>query len=295
MSLKSITLLFTLALGGLAKPIAPRLPSELPVTVIEGSLPADLPVTVIEGSSPPALSAQQNAQISRLTELELPQADQALLLFRTKLGEAATNVLIAADIARADVYWHERLKASKGGKFVGGVTRARGYAPHAIFNATSVGLWFYFGGEGWPNDFLRTSPEHYLSLSGPGVRTKGNAIESTENWGPGPITYFTGKPEVQPKFIPTLSEYPADSQSYLALALKDGTVFAHSLTAFRDLPEGNGVEIYQGIWIPDSVEKEVLEGMRKHITVEFTNWLRFAYKKSTAGLNLNSTTVHHHG
>ncbi|KAI0478349.1 hypothetical protein F4859DRAFT_54595 [Xylaria cf. heliscus] len=253
MTLKNTILVLTAALGALAGPVTRR--------------PAELPVVVIQGAS------------KDLKSLELAQADKAILLFRSRLGENGTNALIAPDVAAANTYWHQRL-ANSTGKFVGGTTRVQGYAPQSFFNSTTVARWFYFGGTGWPNDFLSTSPEHYLSLSGPGVRDPKAAIESIENWGPGPITYFEGIPEPKPAFIPALPEFPADYQSPQALHLADGTVFAHSLTAFRDLPGGHGVEIFQGIWIPDSAPADVLQGLRAHITVEFSNWLKLAYQKA---------------
>lgn len=246
LALKTTILLLTAAPGALAVPVTRR--------------PAELPVIVIEGSS------------KDLTALVPPQANKAILLFRSRLGEKGTQTLIAAD-----AYWHRRLSNSTG-KFVGGTMRAQGHAPRTLFNATSVALWFYLSGTGWPNDFLASSPEHYLSLSGPGVRDPGAAIESVENWGPGPITYFKGIPEPKSSFIHALEEFPTDFQSSLALQLADGTVFAHSLTAFRDLPGGCGVEIFQGIWIPDSSPPEVVEGLRA--PVEFSNWLKLAYKKA---------------
>lgn len=158
--------------------------------------------------------------------------------------------------------------------------RAQGYAPHSVFNATTVGLWFIAGGTGFFNDFLKTSPEHYLSLSAGGTTDPKAVIESIENWGPGPITYFKGIPETKPAFVPELREFPAQFKSTLALVLADGTMFAHAVTAFRDLPGGVGVEIFEGIWIPDSAPTEVLAGLEAHITVEFSNWLKLAYKKA---------------
>jgi hypothetical protein len=253
MSLKTSILLLTAAFGALAGPITKRA--------------AELPVTVIEGSS------------TDLTGLELPQASKAIHLYRSHLGENGTSALVKSDVAAADAFWHKTLSNSTG-KFVGATMRAQGYAPHEVFNSTTVKLWFYFSGTGWPNDFLETSPEHYLSLSGPGVRDKQATTESIENWGPGPITYFTGILEEKPAFMPSLNDYPPADQRPLALHLADGTLFAHSLTAFRDLPGGNGVEIFQGIWIPDSSPAEVLEGVRAHITVEFSNSLKFAYRKA---------------
>ncbi|KAI1816971.1 hypothetical protein GGS20DRAFT_135850 [Poronia punctata] len=255
MALKTTLLFLATGLGALAGPVYKK--------------PTELPVRVIEGSS------------IDLTGLALPQANKAVLLYRSRLGEDGVNELIKEDVAAADTFWQETMAKSTG-KFVGGTMRAQGYAPHEIFNATSVGRWFILGGTGWPNDFLQTSPEHYLSLSGAGVHDKSTTLESIENWGPGPITYFKGMSEEKPAFFPALHEYPESAQSALALQLKDGTTFAHSLTAFRDLPGGYGVEIFQGIWIPDGAPKEVLDGLTKHITVEFSNWLKLAYKMATA-------------
>ncbi|KAI1172919.1 hypothetical protein F4777DRAFT_484599 [Nemania sp. FL0916] len=257
MALKNTILLLAAAYGALASPVYKK--------------PTELPVRVIEGAS------------KDLTSLELPQANKAVQLFRSRLGENATQALIAADVKAADTFWQQTL-AKSSGKFVGATMRAQGYAPQSFFNATTVGLWFYFGGNGWPNDFLQSSPEHYLSLSGPGVRDPKASLESVENWGPGPVTYFKGMPEAKPAFIPALPEFPAEAQTPLALQLADGTVFAHSLTAFRNLPGGVGVEIFEGIWIPDSAPADVVQGLRAHITVEFSNWLKLSYKKAVAAL-----------
>ncbi|KAI0202417.1 hypothetical protein F4808DRAFT_421554 [Astrocystis sublimbata] len=258
MALKTGILLLTAALGAVAGPVTRRPAAELHVTVIEGA------------------SKDLNA-------LEIPQAGKAISLFRSRLGENATQALIAPDVAAANAYWHKKLSASAG-KFVGGTMRAQGAAPHAIYNATAAATWFLTSGIGWPNDFLSSSPEHYLSLSPAGVRDKTAAIESIENWGPGPITYFKGVPEEKPDFFPALPEFPAPLQSALALHLKDDTVFAHTLTAFRDLPSGCGVEIFQGIWIPEATPKDVLDGLTAHITVEFSNWLKVSYKRTLEAL-----------
>ncbi|KAI1183532.1 hypothetical protein F5B17DRAFT_443353 [Nemania serpens] len=251
--LQNTILLLTAALGALAGPVI--------------KTPTELPVKVIKGSS------------KDLTSLELPQANTAILLFRSRLGEKGTHDLVAPDVAAADAFWHRTLSSSTG-KFVGATMRSRGYAPTRVFNATTVGLWFLTSGTGFPNGFLETSPEHYLSLSAGGTTDPKAVLESIENWGPGPITYFKGISEAKPAFVPELREFPAEFSTTLALTLADGTVFAHSLTAFRDLPGGGGVEIFQGIWIPDSAPAEVLAGLEAHITVEFSNWLKLAYKKA---------------
>ncbi|KAJ2984070.1 hypothetical protein NUW58_g6145 [Xylaria curta] len=144
---------------------------------------------------------------------------------------------------------------------------------------------FYSAAPAGPTTSLQSSPEHYRQpVRAGGAPSPAPPSESIENWGPGPLTYFKGIPEPQPDFIPALPEFPAAYRSALALQLADGTVFAHTLTAFRDLPGGYGVEIFQGIWIPENSPREVLEGLRAHITVEFSNWLKLAYKKAIAAL-----------
>ncbi|KAI1263110.1 hypothetical protein F5Y18DRAFT_429582 [Xylariaceae sp. FL1019] len=254
MAVKDLLLLATVfgALTG-AIPVSPRQYS------------VDLPIKIIEGSDPDA------------DALELTESREIISLFHTRLGQNGSSKLVETDVEAADAFWHKAL--SNATNYVGGVTRIQAYAPTSVFNATSVLVWFRGAGTGWPNDFLNTSPQHYLAFSGGGTSDPEAAIESTETWGAGPTTYFKGIPAEKPSYIPTLPEFAA--QSNLALVLKDGTVFAHSVTTARDLEDTEGVEIYQGIWIPDNVPEYVVTGLTEHITVEFANWLRFAYRKAT--------------
>lgn len=175
------------------------------------------------------------------------------------------------------------LASSKGG-FATATVRVQARAPHAVLNATAVRDWFANAGVGWPNDLLNVQPEHYLALSGPGVRQPGDVVEVIERWGPGPVTSFHAVPEPKLSFMPALDEFPVESQVPLALVLSDGTVFSHTLTGFRDLPGGNGVDIYEGAWVPDSTPHEIVKGLQAHNTVEFSNWMRFTYKKALATL-----------
>ncbi|KAI0600172.1 hypothetical protein F4775DRAFT_548310 [Biscogniauxia sp. FL1348] len=242
--------------------------------VLAGAVPinvrrqaVNLPLTIIEGS-PDA------------TELALSQATEVLYLYHSRLGQDGTTALVEPDLAAADTFWHATLANSTGG-YVVGKTRIQASAPPAVFNATSIQDWFIAGGTGWPNEFLESSPTHYLSLSAGGTGDENAMVESIEGWGQGPITYFKGIIEDKPAFLPAMEEFPEEAQSALALTLKDGTVLGHSLTAARDLPDGSGVEMFQGIWVPDSTPAYVIEGLTQHLTVEFSNWLRFAYKKAT--------------
>ncbi|KAI5918516.1 hypothetical protein F4810DRAFT_691754 [Camillea tinctor] len=243
--------------------------------VLAGAIPvnvprqdASLPLTIIEGSSD-------------TSSLALSQATEVLYLYHSRLGQDGTTALVESDVAAADAFWHATLANSTGGYIVG-KARIQASAPPSVFNATSIQDWFITSGTGWPNEFLESSATHYLSFSAGGTGNEETVLESIESWGNGrPITHFKGTLEDKPAFIPAMDEFPQEAQSALALTLEDGTVFAHSLTAARDLPDGSGVEMFQGIWVPDSTPAYVIEGLTQHLTVEFSNWLRFAYKKAT--------------
>ncbi|KAI0021996.1 hypothetical protein F4780DRAFT_778013 [Xylariomycetidae sp. FL0641] len=246
-----------------------------PLTTREPAATSDLSITILEGSA----------------DLTATQATSTLQLYHERLGEEGTASLVAADVDAADRFWHSVISSSGGG-FVGATTRIRGLveparrAAPAAFDAAAVGRWFATGGSGWPNSFLATSPTHHASRSGAGTRDAAAVLETIEGWGEGggPVTAFAGYAEPAPGFLPALpAAFPPEGRSALALTLRDGTVFAHDLTAVRDLPAGAGVEIFQGIYVPDSTPESVVQGAVEHITVEFANWLRFAYKQAMEG------------
>ncbi|CAJ2501837.1 Uu.00g046900.m01.CDS01 [Anthostomella pinea] len=226
---------------------------------------AALPIVVIEGSTPDA------------DGLALTQATESLYLYHSRLGQAGTSAIVVTEVAAADAFWHATLSNATG-RYVAGKARIQVLVDPAVLNASSVGAWFAGAGTGWPNDFLESSPTHFLGFIGAGTSDPAALDENTEGWGKGPITYFKGKLEERPAFIPALEDFSEDGQFNLGLALKDGTTFAHSLTGFRDLPDGEGVEVFQGIWIPDNVPDYVVSGLQEHLTVETANWLRLAYR-----------------
>ncbi|KAI1109822.1 hypothetical protein F5Y14DRAFT_390870 [Nemania sp. NC0429] len=258
MMLKLMTLILALAFSALAGPIT--------------KLPAELPVTVLEGSSPNPAT------------LELSQASEKLLLYRSRLGENGTHALVAADLVAADAYWHKTIADSKGG-FVGAMVRARAYAPHAVLNATAVGqVLFDVADVGWRDNFLSATPEHYLASRRPDASHDNLAADVAERWGPSPITYFHAIPVSKLSFMPALHEFPVELQMPLGLALSDDTVFAYTLTALRDLPGGHSIELVEGLWLPDSTPGDIVKAVRAHNTVEYTNWLKLAYKAAMAAL-----------
>ncbi|KAI0868515.1 hypothetical protein GGS24DRAFT_513273 [Hypoxylon argillaceum] len=243
MSIKTTIVLLATALSTMASPFA-RAP------------PADLQLKVIEGAS------------GTLDALELPQFEEALDLFQDRLGTVAPRKLLTQDIAEGDAFWHDILSKTTG-EFVGVTMRAQGYAPHEVSDQ-----------QRWPRPILRTSPEHYYVLVAPGVADPKDTLEFVESWGPSLRIYYATRNEPKPSFLPALEAFPAEAQITTALVLGDGTIFAHGLTAWRDLPGNDGVEIFEGVWIPENVPAEIMDGLEAHITVAFQNWMKLAYQQA---------------
>ncbi|KAI0101033.1 hypothetical protein GGR51DRAFT_531020 [Nemania sp. FL0031] len=253
MALKNVVLLLTAVFGALGSPVL--------------RTRAELPVKVIDGTS------------RNLEALDALQSEETRLLLSTRLGETGTRTLLADDVAAGDAFWHKILDSATGA-WVGVTMRAHGYAPHAVFNASSVDGWSYDNGEAsWPTPILRAGPENYLVLSGPSVRDPQDFSEVIERWGSSLFTSFRTRLEPTPAFVTVPDELQAVSQA-TALLLGDGTVFAHHELGWDDLPGGDGVDMFAGFWIPDNVPTEVVEGLRAHITLEYSNWLKLAYKKA---------------
>lgn len=150
-----------------------------------------------------------------------------------------------------------------------------------MFNATSIDQWYYSSDQQrWPRPILRTSPEHYYVLVAPGVADPKDTLEFVESWGPSLRIYYATRNGPKPSFLPALEAFPAEAQITTALVLGDGTIFAHGLTAWRDLPGNDGVEIFEGVWIPENVPAEIMDGLEAHITVAFQNWMKLAYQQA---------------
>ncbi|KAI0398020.1 hypothetical protein F5Y17DRAFT_258933 [Xylariaceae sp. FL0594] len=235
------------------------------------SLPQELPIRIVEGTSPDP------------DAIELSVARNVVQLIQKRLGKDKTTAVVQSDVDAADAFWHKLLAANPQGH-VSAVTRIRGYAPRSVFNSTSILSWFNsVDGAAFPNAFQDTSPEHWVAIAG--EKATGDPQVSTitiESWGSGPTTWFESVYAPRPAFLPALPEFLKENQRALQMELKDGTVMGQSLVAARDFRElgQDVVELYQGVWVPDNTPKDVVAGLEAHITHEFANWMRFAYKRA---------------
>ncbi|KAI1316790.1 hypothetical protein F5Y16DRAFT_420162 [Xylariaceae sp. FL0255] len=234
------------------------------------TLPAELPTRIIQGTSPDPDSLELTAGRKMFDDLY------------KAFGQEAFLNAIESNLTEADTYWNKIFSENKGGRRQSLVV-VQGYTSPSILNATTVLTWNQATGTGFPNQFLETNPQHWLSYSGPGVAAtpyKNATSINVETYGNGPqlTTYFYATPITKPSWMPAISEFPADQQIAAQMLLRDGSLFAHGLTAVRTLPGNIGVELYQSMWIPDNTDDWVYDGLTYHLTIEFTNWLRKAYE-----------------
>lgn len=77
---------------------------------------------------------------------------------------------------------------------------------------------------------------------------------------------------------------PSSTRAVGAVTLIDGTVIGHIHNSFRDLPRGkDGIEAELYVWLPSGTPDDVVQGLRDHQSIEFSNWLKFAYSDIVSG------------
>ncbi|KAH6667158.1 hypothetical protein B0J14DRAFT_567671 [Halenospora varia] len=94
---------------------------------------------------------------------------------------------------------------------------------------------------------------------------------SIPNYGPGPK-----KP-----YMATLKDYPY--QAVGKATLRDGPVIANIHNSLRDKEDGTGIEAVLYGWLPSAAPTDVIQGLRNHQSIEFSNWLQFAYNDTIGG------------
>ncbi|KAI1329200.1 hypothetical protein F5Y16DRAFT_409330 [Xylariaceae sp. FL0255] len=232
--------------------------------------PANLPFKIVNGAS------------NNPDGIELTASRQILVDIQKALGQDGYAALVTPAANAADTYFKGLLKTANPNKAIVSLMQIEAYAPNNIFNSTSVLNWLAAAGTGFPNAFLNTNPQHFMAYSGDGVAATnftGALSVQLETWATASdsITVWYGAFEITeaPSYFPALPEY--NMTLFSEMRLRDGTVFAHALTALRDLPDGSGVEYYLGMYLPENVDQWVSDALTLHITNEFTNWMRSAY------------------
>ncbi|KAI5363892.1 hypothetical protein Slin14017_G058560 [Septoria linicola] len=196
---------------------------------------------------------------------ELFFARRALALLKCRLGTEGLTDLLANDTAQADMYWERVVQESNGQwTLCSVIMRATGVRAKDFLG------WFQSNKDNTPM-MVAAHPEHYVSTHGPILETVGEQV-----------SFFNLN--IQSELHPCVKN--KDPEKYpIAFAgagsMRSGTVMGHACHQFRDLDanEGDGLEVCFGGWMPAACGEDVIETHRKHLVVEWTNWLRQAQEE----------------
>ncbi|KAI4869756.1 hypothetical protein F4820DRAFT_443834 [Hypoxylon rubiginosum] len=198
---------------------------------------------------------------------ELEAAKRVIAFLKGKISSDQIQALLADEIASANTYWHQLLSNSKG-QWTVVEAQAKAIVDPAILNSQSFQQWMGTAGDGYPNDLIAGHPEIYLE------EEPSNVIQS---WGGGPITQFSHDPVPRQSFMPDLPDWNVTAT--VSQTLRDNTSFSYAVSAIRD--EADGFGIYFAVYLPGNAPEDRIAGLRSYLTVECTNWLRYAYRHAT--------------
>lgn len=190
---------------------------------------------------------------------ELFFARRALALLKSRLGSDGLKKLLEPDIARADEWWQEKIQAS-GGQFIPCVTTLSATG----ISATQFMTWFKSHVEDLPT-MLAAHPEHYIN---------GHTVLETVGEH---VTFVTLKFDEKPSDV--VQNLDREKYSIIIAAsasLQNGNLLGHACHQLRDLEDGAGMEGCFSAWIPAACGEEVAEMHRKHLAVEWSNWISAA-------------------
>ncbi|KAH7408330.1 hypothetical protein DE146DRAFT_645983 [Phaeosphaeria sp. MPI-PUGE-AT-0046c] len=205
---------------------------------------------------------------SDLDNAELVAAKRVLALLKGKIGGEEIQSLLADDIAQANKYWHQLLSTSAN-TWTPVEAQAKAIVDPTILNSRSFQQWMNSAGIGYPNDLIAGHPEIYFE------EEPSNVIQS---WGGGPITQFSHDPVPHQPFFLELTGWKVTAE--VSQTLRDNTSFSYAVSAIKD--EADGFGLYFAVYLPSSAPKDRIEGLRSYLTVECTNWLKYAYRHAIA-------------
>jgi hypothetical protein len=192
-----------------------------------------------------------------VADWELYFARRALAKLKARLGHEAMVELLAEDIEagnRAVGGW----AAASEGRWRPAETRLR----ISGLSAGEFMTYFHSIFDDRPA-MLAAQPEHFAMGLVDGV------MEVLENLGPNIARFYIRFTEEDRAVGELLPDHPVRMVGNVALP--DGTVLAHLLHQLRDTE--TGFDAVLGIYFPEATPEEVIEGHRRHLAVEFTNWI----------------------
>lgn len=217
----------------------------------------------------PISLADEELSYEELLQLPLEQAKIALAQTREALGKVKSLELFAPEIKRGDKMWHEIAAASKAG-----VNFQEAYVEVETENITLEQFMLFNQHLMKENNLYLPStihPEHYYF----DANSKGEQI-IVETFGMyKDPSYLDLKPGSK-------SDYPVTPDQKVDLVMAGKTYLAndHSDTKMLGMHQltrtENGMKVKLGVFLPEQAPKEIAEGHKWHLMVEFNNGLHIA-------------------
>ncbi|MBU5366177.1 hypothetical protein P7H74_08060 [Enterococcus devriesei] len=212
---------------------------------------------------------EQEVSLSELLQLPLNQAKIALAQTREALGKERTLELFASEIERGDAMWHEIAGSSEAG-----VNMQTAYVEVETENITLEQFMMFNQHLMKENNLYLPStihPEHYYF----DANSKGEQI-IVETFGMyKDPSYLDLKPGSK-------ADYPVRPAQDVDLVMAGKTYLAndHSDTKMLGMHQlsktDNGMKVKLGVFLPENAPKEIAEGHKWHLMVEFNNGLHIA-------------------
>lgn len=207
--------------------------------------------------------------LDELLQLPLEQAKIALAQTREALGKEKTLALFASEIERGDDMWHEIANTS-----AAGVNFQEAYVEVETENITLEQFMMFNQQLMKKNNLYLPStihPEHYYF----DANSKGEQI-IVETFGmykdPSYLDLKPGSKEDYPVTPDANVDVVMAGKTYLANDHSDTKMLGmHQLSKTK-----NGMKVKLGVFLPESAPKEIAEGHKWHLMVEFNNGLHIA-------------------
>lgn len=210
--------------------------------------------------------------LNELLALPLEQAKVALAETREAIGKEKTLELFASEIQKGDRMWHEIASSSKAG-----INFQEAYVEVETENITLEQFLMFNQSLMKENNLYLPSiihPEHYYF----DANSKGEQV-IIETFGMyHEPSYLDLKPGSK-------KDYPVTPDNHVDVVMAGKTYLAndhintkmlgmHQLTKTK-----NGMRVKLGVFLPENAPKEIAEGHKWHLMVEFNNGLHIAAEK----------------